>query len=62
MMQGVSSLNQDYVASYLRCQIATLTNLLENIEFDRYQDIGYFVESIRRVEIDLKRVRSFLEN
>jgi hypothetical protein len=61
-MPTISSLNQDYVVSYLRCQVTTLGDLLAAIERGIHPEYRYLIESIRRVEVDLRRLRNFIEN
>ncbi|MBN2482870.1 MAG: hypothetical protein JXD21_01550 [Candidatus Omnitrophica bacterium] len=61
-MPTISSVNQDYVVSYLRCQVTTLGDLLDAIERGAHPEYRYLIESIRRVEVDLRRLRNFIEN
>ena len=58
-IRTMSSLQKDFVASSLRSQVAALRNVLETIEnSDRPEDV-YVMESINRVEKELRRVRRF---
>ena len=53
----MTSLHKDFVASFLRSQLAALQNVLNSIEnSDRVED-GYVEESLRRVEKELHRLR-----
>ena len=50
----------DLVASHLRSQILTLNNVLETIERNHSYEEEYIHESIRAVELGLRRLRRFV--
>jgi hypothetical protein len=59
-MQRISTLCKDFVASHLRCQIATLQGVLDNIESSNRIEGDYVEEAFRRVEVNLRQLRRFL--
>jgi hypothetical protein len=58
----MSSLQKDFVASHLHSQLITLQQLLDDIESSDESGYDYTLESLRRVEADLRKLRSFLTN
>lgn len=50
--------NADRVASHLRMQLLTLRNCLEAVEQGNNLYDGYIEESLRHVEIELRRFRN----
>ena len=60
-MEDMSTLHKDYLASGLRSQVGTLCQLLDSIENKHDAEYGYALESLRRVESDLRKIRNFLE-
>ncbi len=61
-MQTKTSLHKDYVASFLKAQLVTLGQVLDNIEHFNASEQDYTVESLKRVETEVRRLRKFLEN
>ena len=65
-MQGVvktmSSLQSDFVASFLRSQLITLQNILNDIESAQGIEDVYVEGSLRRVEKELCRLRKFFSS
>ncbi|MBN3041030.1 MAG: hypothetical protein JW867_07865 [Candidatus Omnitrophica bacterium] len=57
-----SSLERDFVASNLRAQVSTLQRLLEGIEQSDDSGNDYALESLRRVEVHIRKLRNFLNN
>jgi hypothetical protein len=58
----MSSLQKDFVASHLHSQLITLQQLLDDIESSEDSGYDYALESLRRVETDLRKLRAFLTN
>jgi len=56
-MNTTSSLNKDYVASHLRSQLCTLRSVLKSIESQNLLESDYASESLKRVEINLRKLR-----
>ena len=61
-VKKLSRLQQDYMASFLRIQLNTLKNVLNSVEnLDKY-NVGYFSESMRRIEKNIHRFRKVCSN
>ncbi|RLJ05931.1 MAG: hypothetical protein DRP14_00940 [Candidatus Aenigmatarchaeota archaeon] len=58
----ISRLQKDFVASFLRSQLATLQGVLAEIENSDRLEGGYIEESLRRVEKELCRFRRLYIN
>ncbi len=58
----MSSWNRDFVASFLRSQLASLQSVLAEIENSERFEGGYIEESLRRVEKELCRFRRLYIN
>ena len=58
----MSSWNRDFVASFLRSQLASLQSVLAEIENSERFEGGYIKESLRRVEKELCRFRRLYIN
>jgi len=52
-VKAMSSWHRDFVASFLRSQLATLQSVLAEIENSEWLEDGYVEESLRRVEKEL---------
>ena len=64
-MQNVkvmSSLQKDFVASFLRSQLASLRDVLETIENSGRLEDSYVQESLNRAEKELHQVRKLYRN
>ena len=61
-LERQSSLQVDIVARHLRSQIVTLHNVLEAIERVKDCEEDYIKESLRLVEIEIRRLRSLIDN
>ncbi|MDD5617705.1 MAG: hypothetical protein PHG69_01285 [Candidatus Omnitrophica bacterium] len=61
-MKGLSNLQKDFIASHIRSQLATMEHLLINIENTEEPEYGYAIESLKRIEVNLRQLRSFLVN
>ena len=61
-VKTMSSLRKDFVASYLRSQLATLQSVLETIESQAGSEDGYIEESLTRVEKELRQLRKTCMN
>ncbi len=59
LVKTMSSLQSDFVASYLRSQLVALQNVLSHIESSQKIEDVYVKESLRRVEKELYRLRKF---
>ncbi len=58
----ISSLKKDFLASNLRTQLHTLQWLLNTIENSELTEQDCTVQSLKRVEVGLRRLRNFLNN
>jgi len=58
----LSRLEQDYMASFLRMQLNTLGNVLSSVENSDKYNVGYFSESMRRIEKNIHRFRKVCSN
>ncbi len=58
----MSSLQKDFVASFLRSQVVALQRVLETIENSSRSEDVYVKESINRVEKELRRLRKLYRN
>lgn len=61
-VKKLSRLHQDYLASFLRSQLTTLQNVLNNVENSASYDEGYVSESIRRIERNMRDFRKVHSN
>ena len=64
-MTEVKKLNksqQDYMASFLRLQLNTLKNVLSSVENSDKYNVGYFSESMRRLEKNIHSFRKVYSN
>ena len=52
----------DMIVSQLRSQIVTMHNILELIERTHSYEDDYIISSIKMVEIELRRLRSFINS
>ena len=58
----ISQIQKDFIASHIRSQLATLEYVLANIENAEDPEYGHAVKSLKKVEISLRQLRSFLTN
>ena len=58
----LSTLSKDYISSYLRYQLSNLETVLKNIEGEAEIDNAYVDESLKRVEVNLRQLRKFIDN
>ena len=56
-IKTISDWQRDFFASFLRSQLATLQNVLAEIENSEKLEDGYVEESLKRVEKELHRFR-----
>lgn len=61
-VKELSRLHQDYLTSFLRSQLTTLQNVLDNVENSDSYDKGYVSESIRRIERNMRDFRKVHSN
>ena len=63
-MYKVSCLSKDFLAAHLRFQLDALKSILSNIESseDRALEDSYVIESLQRVEVNLRGLRKFLSS
>ncbi len=62
MRQTMTSLDKDFIASHLRSQVNTLQRLLEEIQNVYGFEFDYALESLKRVESSIRRLRNYLHN
>ena len=56
----ISPIKKDFIASHIRSQLATLEYVLASIENVEEQEYDHIVESLKRIENNLRQLRSFL--
>ncbi len=56
VVQTMSSIRRDFVASHLRSQISRLRNILSTIE-EEDADNMYASESLKEIEVNLRQIR-----
>ncbi|GEM_PF-1855164 len=61
-IKTISDWHRDFFASFLRSQLATLQNVLAEIENSDRLEGGYVEESLKRVEKELHRFRKLYRN
>ena len=61
-IKTVSGWHRDFFASFLRSQLATLQNVLAEIENSDRLEGDYVEESLKRVEKELHRFRKLYRN
>ena len=61
-VKTISGWHRDFFASFLRSQLATLQNVLAEIENSNRLEGGYVEESLKRVENKLRRFRKLYRN
>jgi len=59
-VKTLSGWHRDFFASFLRSQLATLQNVLAEIENSEKLEGGYVEESLKRIEKELHRFRKKL--
>ena len=60
--KAIAGWHRDFFASFLRSQLATLQNVLAEIENSEKFEGGYVEESLKRVEKGLHRFRKLYRN
>ena len=60
LMKRISSVQKDFIASHLRLQLTTLQQLLSAVEASDKIEQQYTLESLRRVESNVRNLRNFL--
>jgi len=60
--QVMSAVRKDFIASYLRFQLNSLRNILDNIEEENKVDCDYARESIKDIEVKLRQLRKLCVN
>jgi hypothetical protein len=58
---SISSLKKDFIASHLRSQLTTLQQVLDDIQSSG-SEFDYTLESLKRVESSIRKLRNFLNN
>ncbi len=58
----LSRLEQDYMSSFLRIQLNTLENVLSSVKNSDKYNVGYFSESMKRIEKNIHRFRKVCSN
>ncbi len=63
-MHKILCLSKDFLAAHVRSQLDTLKDVLSNIENSEKMDVkdDYVIESLQRVEANLRSLRKFLRN
>jgi hypothetical protein len=62
IMQAISAIRKDFIATYLRFQLNSLKNILDDIEEQNKVDCGYTRESLKDIEIKLRQLRKLCVN
>lgn len=62
MKQKISGLGKDFIACNLRSQVMTLQTLLDSIESVNDSECSYALESLKRVEAHIRKLRNFLDS
>ncbi len=57
MIETISGMRKDFVASYLRSQINRLSDILTSIEIENRLEDNYADENLKQVEINLRQLR-----
>ncbi|MCF7916881.1 MAG: hypothetical protein K9L61_03800 [Candidatus Omnitrophica bacterium] len=58
----IPELHKDFIVSSLYSQLSILNQLLDNFENSKMTESDYAVESLRRVEFGLRKIREFINN
>ena len=62
-MQTMSPIRKDFLATNLRNQLSRLRSILNNnIEGEEYIDCNFTNESLKEIEVSLRRIRRICEN
>jgi hypothetical protein len=62
LVSEMPELHKDFVVSSLYSQVSILNQLLNNFENSKITEFDYAVESLRRVEYGLRKIRGFIDN
>ncbi|MCF7874176.1 MAG: hypothetical protein K9L84_05555 [Candidatus Omnitrophica bacterium] len=62
VVSQMPELHKDFVVSSLYSQLSVLNQLLDNFENSKITESDYAVESLRRVEFGLRKIRGFIDN
>jgi len=60
-METMSNMRKDFIASYLRSQVNKLTGLLSNMEEQISYNNDHLEETLKEIEINLRRIRKFFK-
>ncbi len=62
IMQVMSAIRKDFVASHLRSEVNNLKNILDVIEEENKVDCDYARESLKEIEAKLRQIRKLCAN
>lgn len=62
MIQDISSVRKDFLASQLRTQLSRMNTILQNFGDEEKVDCGYMFASLREIETNLRHIRKFCTN
>ena len=62
IVQFMSAIRKDFIASHLRSNLNSLKNVLNNIEEENKVDCDYTRESLRDIETKLRQLRKLCAN
>ncbi len=62
LVSEMPEVHKDFVVSSLYSQLSVLNQLLDNFENSKITEFDYAVESLRRAESGLRKIRSFIDN
>ncbi|MCM8773814.1 MAG: hypothetical protein NC820_03655 [Candidatus Omnitrophica bacterium] len=57
MVEAIRGLNKEFIVAHLRARIEELNTILKNIESDDLFDYTYLQEGLKKVEVNLRRIR-----
>ncbi|MCM8756431.1 MAG: hypothetical protein NC817_00125 [Candidatus Omnitrophica bacterium] len=57
MVEAMTGLNKEFIVSHLRARIEELNTILKNIESDDSFDNVYLQEGLKKVEVNLRKMR-----
>ncbi|MCF7877178.1 MAG: hypothetical protein K9M14_02500 [Candidatus Omnitrophica bacterium] len=62
LVSEMPELHKDFVVSSLYSQLSVLNQLLDDFENSKITESDYAIESLRRVESGLRKLRGFIGN
>jgi 5-bromo-4-chloroindolyl phosphate hydrolysis protein len=62
IVQVMSAIRKDFIATHLRSQLNSLRNILDNIEEENKVDCDYARESLKDIEVKLRQLRKLCVN